>query len=451
MEGLSVMAKKLALVMGLTHSYEDTITYKGEAQVTYTSAGQIAFVNGSPSTITDTANGFVTAGFEDGDFVDVVGSSSNDGLVKVTNVAAGTLTLDYFHDLTNETAGAGDVTLVTPLQSALYGGDVTANIITSQITDADEDTKVEVERGFDDDTVRFLIAGTDEAQIDSNGLTLKAGASVNELSTDGTMAGDSDDAVPTEKAVKTYVDTEITNMVESDAVIVDHTLTRGDGGARKIQDTGITCDDSDNLSGIGTISSGALTATSVSQFGDATNKMTVAADGEIGLEGTARVAKSVWMPAGAVRGVGANPASESTNATGFVILEFADAADDYAQANIKVPADMDFTADSTICIGWSVPNLSANMTWGYGYLISAEDEDTEAAATTGTTQVTSSATADGLNVDTIVTISGSTITASDVCIHLYFYRDVSEDTYGNPVDVHGVAFRYTANKLGTAT
>ena len=35
------------------------------------------------------------------------------------------------------------------------------------------------------------------------------GTSINEFSTDGTMAGDSDDAVPTEKAVKTYADTEL--------------------------------------------------------------------------------------------------------------------------------------------------------------------------------------------------------------------------------------------------
>jgi len=37
---------------------------------------------------------------------------------------------------------------------------------------------------------------------------LKNGAGVNEFSTDGTLAGDSDDAVPTEKAVKTYVDAQ---------------------------------------------------------------------------------------------------------------------------------------------------------------------------------------------------------------------------------------------------
>jgi hypothetical protein len=39
---------------------------------------------------------------------------------------------------------------------------------------------------------------------------LDSGVGVNEFSTDGTLAGNSDDAVPTEQAVKTYVDGEVT-------------------------------------------------------------------------------------------------------------------------------------------------------------------------------------------------------------------------------------------------
>ncbi|MHA1759118.1 MAG: hypothetical protein ACTSXA_00715, partial [Candidatus Heimdallarchaeota archaeon] len=184
--------------------------------------------------------------------------------------------------------------------------------------------------------------------------------------------------------------------------------------------------------------------------GGSTNYLNVANDGEINLHGTARVYKKEWMPAGAIRAQGANPASEATNASGFIILEFADSADDYAQADIMVPPDMDYSEDSYICLGWSVPNLSANMTWGYGYLITAEDNNTEAAATTGTQVVTSSGTANGLNVDSIITIAGGTFDSDDVCIHVYFYRDVSADTYGAPVDVHGMAFKYVSNKLGEA-
>ncbi len=42
-------------------------------------------------------------------------------------------------------------------------------------------------------------------------ITLGSGTNVNEFSIDGTLAGDSDDAVPTEKAVKTYADSVISN------------------------------------------------------------------------------------------------------------------------------------------------------------------------------------------------------------------------------------------------
>lgn len=53
----------------------------------------------------------------------------------------------------------------------------------------------------------FTIGGTNAATLSLAGLRLRAqGATVDEFSTDGTLAGDSDTAVPTEKAVKTYVD-----------------------------------------------------------------------------------------------------------------------------------------------------------------------------------------------------------------------------------------------------
>jgi hypothetical protein len=50
---------------------------------------------------------------------------------------------------------------------------------------------------------------TFEAGIEASGgsLSLASGTGINEFSIDGNLAGNSDDAVPTEKAVKTYVDT----------------------------------------------------------------------------------------------------------------------------------------------------------------------------------------------------------------------------------------------------
>lgn len=65
-----------------------------------------AFVDGGASddSITDSGNGFVTAGFQVGDKIKVEGSTSNDGTYTVTSVAAGTLGVAT-GSLTTEAAG----------------------------------------------------------------------------------------------------------------------------------------------------------------------------------------------------------------------------------------------------------------------------------------------------------------------------------------------------------
>lgn len=200
----------------------------------------------------------------------------------------------------------------------VFGG---GSINSPTIEDADQDTKVQCEESGDEDIIRFDagVAGQ-VAQMDATGLTLENGTNINEFSIDEALAGDSDNVVPTEQAVKAYADTKMADLVEdttpqlggdldlngknidfpttpdisdcldednmvsdsptmlatqqsikayvdtheadttsihgivdtsklntSDAVIVDHRLVRGDGGAQKIQDSGIIIDDSDNI------------------------------------------------------------------------------------------------------------------------------------------------------------------------------------------------------------
>ena len=65
----------------------------------------------------------------------------------------------------------------------------------------------------------FDLAGLNELQLGS--ITAgRQGATVNEFSTDGTFADNSDTSVPTEKATKTYVDTQITLAVGEASTIV---------------------------------------------------------------------------------------------------------------------------------------------------------------------------------------------------------------------------------------
>jgi hypothetical protein len=68
--------------------------------------------------------------------------------------------------------------------------------------DEDADTRI---LASGDDTIRFDTGGADRVIIDNGGLLLEQGVSINEFSSDGTLAGNSDIAVPTEKAVRTFV------------------------------------------------------------------------------------------------------------------------------------------------------------------------------------------------------------------------------------------------------
>lgn len=64
-------------------------------------------------TITDSASGFLVAGFQPGDQITVSGSASNDGTYTIATVAAGTITLLARNDLATEAAGA-TVVLTAP-------------------------------------------------------------------------------------------------------------------------------------------------------------------------------------------------------------------------------------------------------------------------------------------------------------------------------------------------
>lgn len=84
---------------------------------------------------------------------------------------------------------------------------LTGGYVISSIT---SDTELEVATAITAANVNVsynLGITTSRFELKANGdLSLTAGGPINEFSTDGTLAGDSDKAVPTEKAVKAYVD-----------------------------------------------------------------------------------------------------------------------------------------------------------------------------------------------------------------------------------------------------
>ena len=86
----------------------------------YIYSSTIAFVAGSPATITDSESGFVTAKFHDLMDISVRGSYNNDGLYKVATTVAGTLTLIDSDTLVTQAATSDKVTIF----KVLYPADV---------------------------------------------------------------------------------------------------------------------------------------------------------------------------------------------------------------------------------------------------------------------------------------------------------------------------------------
>jgi hypothetical protein len=87
----------------------------------------------------------------------------------------------------------------------------------------------------------FDLSGLNELQLGS--ITAgRSGATVNEFSTDGTMSDNSDTAVPTERAVVTYVTNQITNATSSTINFVDARLTTASAIVGTSETTVVTFD-----------------------------------------------------------------------------------------------------------------------------------------------------------------------------------------------------------------
>jgi hypothetical protein len=157
-------------------------------------------------------------------------------------------------------------------------------------------------------------------------------------------------------------------------------------------------------------------------------------------------AAQMWIPANAVRGMGAQPATAAVNGQGFFVYSFADNQDRDVQFNIQVPPEMDRSLPCRLCIAWSSPAISQTLIADVTYLITAPGDDTEAVPTAQTGNAfTSAAIADGLVLSEFPDIAGGTVNDDDLCFHFSLERDGDNalDTLGDVMELHGVALRYT--------
>ena len=194
--------------------------------------------------------------------------------------------------------------------------------------------------------------------------------------------------------------------------------------------------------------------------GDVENYTEIADDGTVTMAGTARVINAMWVDAGGIKAPGAKPAT----AVSHGILEtpawrFANQAvlanQESVSFSMRIPGQMDRTVEPTISIGWSTTTTdpsdeSEQVKWQLEYLWRSADESTTAAAQESLTVTsTASTVAEGF---VFLTFTGIDIpSGTDICIHCKITRLSADgaDTVADDVELHGICFSWTSNKLGS--
>ena len=201
-------------------------------------------------------------------------------------------------------------------------------------------------------------------------------------------------------------------------------------------------------------------ATTAHRFGDGTNQLTIAADGELGLEGTARVKKELRVfEASAELGASApTKAQRNAGASGSVsksVLQFSKTVQNDVYFEFHPNHDMDDSVNVEFHLMW-LPGASwttGNYVWKLEYLIKYEDGAYgDSDISTGTPTTISADVTPSNAVDMIETHFATTVDLNlDQIMICHFYRDVASDNADDVGEVNFFELEYTANKLGEAT
>lgn len=182
---------------------------------------------------------------------------------------------------------------------------------------------------------------------------------------------------------------------------------------------------------------------------EVTNKLSTS------LIGSARTIRDLWIDAAGIKAPGAKPATEvSFGALEVSAWEFSDEGVEANQESVSwriaVPYDMDRSVGPSLRIGWSSAS-TGNCKWQLKYRWFSEDEDlTQDGEETLTTTDAASATANGLVITTITGIDAPSSSDATIMFKLTRLSADAADTISDTVELHGVCFNYTSDKLGEA-
>lgn len=159
--------------------------------------------------------------WEDNSYVEVVDDGTNVGYIEV--IADG-IQVQYWDAQAatirmGKLSGAGKVEVSDTGVSASVGAvEILSLTENTQRLGVSGDSRIVISQSADSVDIYAGDGAGAVGTFEVDGLTLTSGTNVNEFSIDGTLAGNSDNATPTEKAVKTYVDTSL-GGISSDKIM----------------------------------------------------------------------------------------------------------------------------------------------------------------------------------------------------------------------------------------
>lgn len=183
-------------------------------------------------------------------------------------------------------------------------------------------------------------------------------------------------------------------------------------------------------------------------------------DGEVTLNGTARVTKTQEISLSSMKkGVGSPPADGLKD--GFPTLDFDDSTEEEVFFDFIAPSDMDLTADMGMHIMFFVdtaPASAKGVVWGIEWKNIATGEKLDFTSGTATITDTCAVTTGTPANDSVIinceglTGGGGTISAGDL-LQMRLFRDATNgsDTFVGDARLIEAHVHYTANKLGAAT
>jgi len=259
--------------------------------------------------------------------------------------------------------------------------------------------------------------------------------------------------------------------------LTDNRILRSDGTAGNVQQTGITVDDSDNVSGMATLTlpntglhildtnathdliiapGSNLTAdrTLTITTGDADRTLTLSANATLAGDPIEQGLHTIWMPATAMKtrttnGAATGTAELTTNKNMLNSLDFDASTQEFAQFTIRMPKSWN-EGTVTFAPTWSHASTTTNfgVVWGLQAVAISNDDAADVAFGTAQTSADTGGTTDDLYIgptSSAITIAGSP--AAEDLVMFQVNRTVADgsDTMAIDARLIGISVYLTLN------